>query len=676
MTGKSATANLKNARWTDAWIIRLITVVIGVVACLISGWLTNQFALIAWLGFAGYYFGASLFVYASLACFDEFWDDMDGDGKDHEDTRSAVFFLGALVAIGMIWVNWWWFAAIAAVCSFAGPVPSNPPTWWRKLFLICVFAIVAIQLWLNTSLIHLMGSGESLLDNSHVEIQAPLLAALGFGLGAARWTSLRGPNRAVVFVLAFLAFFHGQRIAVDTWANSRPDAEQSEAIASLLYTSKLSKFIKESNHPNLAMLGANGYQRTITTALTPGWLTLNGFPETYYRHIEGKVDMVEDQQAELLTRESFKDMRPIFEQLQNYYQVYLMTELTGLTNESVAQRLARQNFPPLAGGEEPLTRGAIADHVLAKLWTEAPARYQSENGMRHLLNSRRGRAEFENRLAGYQLTLSRGWRYEDRGQMKEVIMRAVDRRVDQYRSRLSEADINPEALSIPVAGSIRLMTWERFTQGSLGMTMPVPSATGQGYTFQHYQRDIQTLFNQNNAYELARGLYLLMSGDNKGTPIKATVMPMIGILISFAFLMTMTGWAVLMLVRKGVESFWLARSGWEDYERDYINKGPQGMVRYLKEMGVYEKISWYGRYWIPIRIWVMRNTLWFVCRERYYRLRLLLIATAIIGFHVSMVGIKAAYLQWQQIPYAVVTETLSLVGLAPVFPSFLPGFLQ
>jgi hypothetical protein len=140
--------------------------------------------------------------------------------------------------------------------------------------------------------------------------------------------------------------------------------------------------------------------------------------------------------------------------------------------------------------------------------------------------------------------------------------------------------------------------------------------------------------------------------------------------------MTMTGWAVLMLARKGVEWFWLARSGWEDYESDYINKGPQEMVRYLKEMGVYEKISWYGRYWIPIRIWVMRNTIWFVCRERYYRLRLLLIATAIIGFHVSMVGIKAAYLQWQQIPYAVVTETLSLVGLAPVFPSFLPGFLQ
>lgn len=260
--------------------------------------------------------------------------------------------------------------------------------------------------------------------------------------------------------------------------------------------------------------------------------------------------------------------------------------------------------------------------------------------------------------------------------MTEVIMRAVDRRVDQYRSRLSEADINPEALSIPVAGSIRLMTWERFTQGSLGMTMPVPSAMGQGYTFQHYQRDIQTLFNQNNAYELARGLYQLMSGDNKGTPIKATVMPMIGILISFAFLMTMTGWAVLMLVRKGVESFWLARSGWEDYERDYINKGPQGMVRYLKEMGVYEKISWYGRYWIPIRIWVMRNTLWFVCRERYYRLRLLLIATAIIGAHVSIVGIKVAYLQWQQIPYAIVTETLSVMGLEPVFPSFLPGFLQ
>jgi len=260
--------------------------------------------------------------------------------------------------------------------------------------------------------------------------------------------------------------------------------------------------------------------------------------------------------------------------------------------------------------------------------------------------------------------------------MKGLIMDAVDRRVDDVRNQLDGRGGNPEALATTVARGVQLMTWETFTEAAIGMKLPLPRTEGESYTYDIYLEDIKQLFASNNDLNLAQGLYSLLGGGSQGTLVKAAVMPMVGIFVSFAFLMYVTSMGVIYITSKGAQWFFVPRKAWAKYEEDCQNHGVRTMQHHLITIGVYSRFPWYARHWIPFRIELKRRFAWIANPTTRERRRLGVMFVALLGLHVLVAGYETAFLQWQQVPFAIVTVALRLLGIEPGFPVFLPAFLQ
>ncbi len=602
--------------------------------------------LLTLLALACYFFGIAFFVFSGvLAIYVAL--DIHPDARDDDDenwiTNLSTFCI-FVIAILMIWIDWTWFAAIAACGSFVGASTHTTPTWWKALFLAGVGAIVVIQLWLNTSLIHLMSSGESLVANSHVETQAPLLAALGFGLATARWVSVRGTNRVAVFLIAFLVFFYGQRLAVDTWAETRSVETQHRAIAALMLANRLAN---SSDHGQQFLNASNIIEAKIKTALLPGMLTLRGFPTEYYRHLQGNDEALLGIGTELLSRDNYRKFKPMIDDMKNYYRGYLFTKLAAFSDENVAQQVAREHFPVMAG--EPLTRDAIADKIIEEIWEQTPERYRTANGMRYVLNGNRGRTQLANHLAQYHLSMPSRWRYESYEQFRELLRQVVDRRAAEVRNQLKNAGIDTDKLSRDIAGT-HLMTWASFTFEHSGLVFPPPTTMPSDYTYEAYKKDIQAIFTIQEGIILAEGLYKLLSLENPGAPVKAAIMPMVGILASFVFLLTVQVVVIRKLVIQLISFLYERLSATIILRRSVyvmehkLKKSPVHYVMY---------VTWTSLILLQSILSSKFTTYWVL----------------------PNLGIVLFALGNQQFLYATTTSALALFGIEPGFPSFIPEFL-
>lgn len=638
-------SGLKNLN--NAWLVRLGIVSAGAVLCALAEYLMGHHFLLTLVALACYFFGIALFVFSGiLAIFVALDIDKSARRNDDEDwIQGLSIFCILVIAILMIWVDWKWFAAIAACGSFVGAATQTTPAWWRTLFYAGIGAIVVIQLWLNTALIHLMSSGESLVANSHVETQAPLLAALGFGLATARWVSVRGTNRVAVFLIAFLVFFYGQRLAVDVWAETRSADTQNRAIASLMLANRLAN----SSDGGQTFLNAdNRLEARIKTALLPGKLTLMGFPTEYYKQLQGNDEALLEIGRELLSRESYVKFKPVLDEMKDYYRGYLFTQLAAFTDESVAQQVAREHFPVMAGGE-PLTRGAIADKILTEIWEKTPERYRTSNGMGYVLNGNRGRTQLANHLAQYELSMPSRWRYEGYEQFRALLMEVVDSRAAEVRVELNNIGIDTDELAKDVAGT-RLMMWGALTHDRIGLILPPPTTMGDDYTYEAYKSDIQAIFKNQEGIFLARGLYKLYSLEEKGAPVKAAIMPMVGILASFVFLLTVQVVVIRKLVIQLINFL---------YERlsatIILRRSVYVMEHKLKKNPVH---------YVMYVTWVSLILLQNIVRSKF--------TTYVV---LPNLGLILFALGNEQFLYATTTSALSVLGLEPGFPSFIPDFL-
>ncbi|WP_304526864.1 hypothetical protein [Halomonas sp. I5-271120] len=682
MSGRGYSENAANMGMDESlWLQRLVFTGIGVVCALLAGWVSEAFGMFGVVSIVIYLIAALAFAFSTLGFIGAFWEKKESD-PDYKEGTEVALGLGVIYGLAMIWIDWWWIAALSALASFAGPVPTSPPRWWSRAFIASAFVVGLIQLWLNTSLIHLIGSGESLLDKRYVEIQAPLLASLGCGLAVARLAKMRGPNRVVVFAMAFLAFFHGQRLAVDAWAESRSQAAQEDAIASLMTAAAVTHL---PDGGQSALHVDNRYQASIMAAMLPFKWALSSVPEPAYELIEASpfiAKRLDEQRDDMLDQDAYEALRPTLFGMRRLYAAYLQTQLAPVESEAVAQRVAEANYPALADRDTPLTRSAIAEGFMDRLWAEAPSRYQSEEGMKRLLGGFLGRKEVENRLEAHDLYLRDGWEYRNPGHMKKLVMQAVDRRMDVVRHQVASQPFDITALPTKRYGGAEYVPWATFSDAALGMTMPPPAGGDLDYTYQDYRADVAGIFESNSRFEQARGLYTLRQGEDGIQPIKAAVLPAAGILTSFALLSVTTLWGLYLGLCKLLSRWALPRTGWEHYEWDYTVRG-RFFIAELKEYGTYDKIGLYGRYWIPLRVWLKTrlSPAPHGSRARHHRIRwgrprnLAWLVGVMFLAHAMLAGTWEALLLWQQVPYALVTELLAIVGLSPGFPSFIPAFL-
>lgn len=493
-----------------------------------NGFFASTFALAAYAGAA-----LSLSATTALAVLPRH------QRSKPSDNAMLAIMVGVVATMRVF--SWQWIALAGFVMAFVNRETAAARRFrdWGWYYIGTLAVVVLLQLWLNTAAINTMGSDEDMLGNKVIEELAPMLAALGFAVFMMRVVPARGTQVIAVFFVSAMAFHHLQTQAVEWWAERQPsELQRTATLASYGKVAMLNQGV------GLLTRDVNANPRFIRllSSFLPARAVVHGDTNVLQRALSSaNAEMVLGgiQHEMLHTNRVRREGMHALRNVRAGYEGYMAAFMLRMDNEQTAQNLARQQYPGvLDGRDEPLTRSALAEHIIREINAEVPANRRNMNGYRAIYNSGRGRQRIINGLREVGVSLPSDWSFTTFEAFKSDIERGLLRHANNLERRATRhLSGTPSSLASLQVGGARFMSWDDYTQKGLGLHLPRGSNSSERYTAQQYEADVRALFANSSAQGvLERGLPAILQGETRTLPVKAAVLPAMVIVSSFLVL--------------------------------------------------------------------------------------------------------------------------------------------